>query len=288
MWQNFWRQITINAQSVERVCMCMCVIEICGGMSIWRSMCCQRGHQRCSRTGFSPLSGACLDRQPPRDLQEHTETITAYMRKCRDGVTVSRTISIRANQKSWLTGKVHRLLCCLQSWERGGPKDSQGQAVKGHQRGQEKGTPGGSLPSTQTCNNYSSLLNQLNDFFDRFEAGNTTLAQKTLPPPNDEVLLLSRESVRRSLRRTNARKASGPDHIPGCVPRDCVEELTDVLIDILNSSLSQAVVPTCLKATTSTQSWKKPSPSCYNDYRPAALTPTIIKCFEWLDLRHIK
>ncbi len=44
------------------------------------------------------------------DLQEYTETVTAYMRKCMDDVTVSRTISIWANQKPWLTGKVHRLL----------------------------------------------------------------------------------------------------------------------------------------------------------------------------------
>ena len=44
------------------------------------------------------------------DLQEYTGTVTSYMRKCMDDVTVTRTISIRANQKPWLTGEVHRLL----------------------------------------------------------------------------------------------------------------------------------------------------------------------------------
>ncbi|XP_043085178.1 uncharacterized protein LOC122331733 [Puntigrus tetrazona] len=38
------------------------------------------------------------------DLQEYTETVTSYMRKCMDDVTVTRTITIRANQKPWLTG----------------------------------------------------------------------------------------------------------------------------------------------------------------------------------------
>ncbi|KAM8851730.1 NLR family CARD domain-containing protein 3 [Synchiropus picturatus] len=40
------------------------------------------------------------------DLQEHTETVTAYIRKCIDNVTVAKTISIRANQKPWMTGEV--------------------------------------------------------------------------------------------------------------------------------------------------------------------------------------
>ncbi len=39
-------------------------------------------------------------------------------------------------------------------------------------------------------------------------------------------------------------KAAGPDNIPGRVLKDCAAQLTDVLTDIFNTSLSQAVVPT--------------------------------------------
>ncbi len=85
-------------------------------------------------------------------------------------------------------------------------------------------------------------------------------------------MTLSPDSVRRSLSRINARKAPGPDNIPGRVLRDCAVELTDVFTDIFNISLSQAVVPTCFKATTIIPVPKKPSPSCFNDYRPVALT----------------
>ncbi len=53
-----------------------------------------------------------------------------------------------------------------------------------------------------------------------------------------------------TLSRINPRKAAGPDNIPGRVLRDCAAQLTDVLTDIFNTSLSQAVVPTCLKSTT--------------------------------------
>ncbi len=65
-------------------------------------------------------------------------------------------------------------------------------------------------------------------------------------------------------------------------------ELTDVFTDIFNISLSQAVVPTCFKATTIIPVPKKSSPSCFNDYRPVALTPIPMKCFERLVMQHIK
>ena len=53
-------------------------------------------------------------------------------------------------------------------------------------------------------------------------------------------------------------KAADPDNITGCVFYDCVEELKDVLKNIFNTFLSQAVVPTCLSA-----------------YQPVTLTSTI-------------
>ncbi len=43
------------------------------------------------------------------DLQEYSETVTAYITKCID-VTVTKTITVRANQKPWLTGEVYKLL----------------------------------------------------------------------------------------------------------------------------------------------------------------------------------
>ncbi|KAL0184059.1 hypothetical protein M9458_019755, partial [Cirrhinus mrigala] len=86
----------------------------------------------------------------------------------------------------------------------------------------------------------------------------------------------------------NARKAPGPDNIPGRVLRDCAVELTDVFTDTFNISLNQAVVPTCFKATTIILVPKKSSPPCFNDYRPVALTPILMKCFERLVMQHIK
>ncbi len=137
-------------------------------------------------------------------------------------------------------------------------------------------------PPPQTCDSTIPLLNELNAFFARFEAQNSTTAQKTPLPPGDQVMTL------RSLSRINARKAPGPDNIPGRVLRDCAVELTDVFTDIFNISLSQAVVPTCFKATTIIPVPNKSSLSCFNDYRPVALTPILMKCFERLVMQHFK
>ncbi len=44
------------------------------------------------------------------DLQEYTETVTAYIKKCMGDVTVTKTIITRANQKPWMTAEVRGLL----------------------------------------------------------------------------------------------------------------------------------------------------------------------------------
>ncbi len=103
-------------------------------------------------------------------------------------------------------------------------------------------------------------------------------------PPNDQALCLSPADVRKTLSRINPRKAAGPDNIPGRILKDCAEQLSD----IFNTSLSQAVIPTCLKSTTIIPVPKKSPVSCLNDYRPIALTPIIMKGFERLVMHNIK
>ncbi len=44
------------------------------------------------------------------DLQEYTETVTAYIKKCMDDVTVTKTVTTCANQKPWMTAEVRGLL----------------------------------------------------------------------------------------------------------------------------------------------------------------------------------
>ncbi len=143
-------------------------------------------------------------------------------------------------------------------------------------------------PPPQACDDDTSLPDALNEFMHGLKCRMTNLHKKLPTPPNDQVLCLSPVDVRKTLSRVNPRKAAGPDNIPCRVLRDCAEQLTDVLTDIFNISLSQAVVPTCFKSTTITPVPKKSPVSCLNDYHPIALPPIMMKCFERLVMHHIK
>ncbi len=57
--------------------------------------------------------------------------------------------------------------------------------------------------------------------------------------------------------------------------------------DIFNLSLSLSVVPSCFKKSTIVPIPKKNKITCWNDWRPVALTPIFSKCFEKLIRDHI-
>ncbi len=247
------------------------------------------------------------------DLQEYTETVTAYIKKCIDDVTVTKTITARANQKSWMTAEVRGLLKTRDEAFRSGDKAalktaranlscgiknakrSYAQKINNHftdsrdtrSLWQAIQTITDYKPPPQACDD-TSLPDALNHFYSWFEMQNDTPAQKLPTPPNDQALYLSPADVRKTLSRINPRKAAGPDNISGRVLKDCAAQLMDVLTDIFNTSLSQAVVPTCLKSTTIIPVPKKSPVSWLNDYRPIALTPIMMKCFERLVMHKIK
>ncbi|KAL0159079.1 hypothetical protein M9458_047155, partial [Cirrhinus mrigala] len=218
------------------------------------------------------------------DLQEYTETVTAYIKKCIDDVTVTKTITTCANQKPWMTAEVRGLLKIRDEAFRSGDKAalktaranlSHGIKKAKHQYAQKINNNFSDSKDTRSLDDDTSLPDALNHFYSRFEIQNNTPAQKLLTSPNDQVLCLSPADVRKTLSRINPRKAAGPDNIPGRVLRDCAAQLTDVLTDIFNSSPRSS-------------SPRKSPVSCLNDYHPIALTPIMMKCFERLVMHHIK
>ncbi|KAL3058249.1 hypothetical protein OYC64_010426 [Pagothenia borchgrevinki] len=60
------------------------------------------------------------------------------------------------------------------------------------------------------------------------------------------------------------------------------------MTDIFNLSLAQTVVPTCFKTTTIVPVPKHSAAAGLNDFRPVALTPILMKCFEKLVLAQLK
>ena len=109
-----------------------------------------------------------------------------------------------------------------------------------------------------------------------------TLGHDLKPDPNSQTITVLAQDVRRTLRAVNPRKAAGPDGVTGMVLRDCADQLAGVFTNIFNQSLSQCSIPPCLKSSTIIPLPKKTHISGLNDYRPVALTPIIMKCFEKL------
>ncbi|KAK3554368.1 hypothetical protein QTP70_022598, partial [Hemibagrus guttatus] len=56
------------------------------------------------------------------NLEEYTTSVTSYIGKCINDVTVSKTITTRFNQKLWMTAKVRALLKSRDSAFRAGDK----------------------------------------------------------------------------------------------------------------------------------------------------------------------
>ncbi len=133
-----------------------------------------------------------------------------------------------------------------------------------------------------------SLPDDLNSFYARFETSSVNTERSHTHTWANQPPTVSSAVVHKALRKINPRKAAGPDNIPGRALRACATELADVIASIFNLSLSQSTVPTCFKTPTIVPLPKKSPPTCLNDYRPVALTPTITKCFERVVLAHIQ
>jgi hypothetical protein len=94
-------------------------------------------------------------------------------------------------------------------------------------------------------------------------------------------------NVSKTFNQVNIHKAEGPDGLPGHVLKACAVQLTSVVTDIFNLSLTESVIPTCFKQTNIVPVPKKVKVTCLNYYHPIALTSVAMKCIERLVMAHI-
>ncbi|KAK3505960.1 hypothetical protein QTP70_018981 [Hemibagrus guttatus] len=158
------------------------------------------------------------------NMEEYTTSVTRYISKCIDYMTISKTITTCSNQKLWMTLKVHALLKLRVSAFRAGDKTALKQqglncipAITNYKT------------TSPACDSDAYLPNTLNDFY---TVRGTELCSNEEDHPNDQALCLSMADVKRTLCRVNPEKFAGPDNIPGRVFRECAEQLADVFTDI--------------------------------------------------------
>ncbi|KAI4889071.1 hypothetical protein NFI96_016104, partial [Prochilodus magdalenae] len=144
--------------------------------------------------------------------------------------------------------------------------------------------------SREVTPSHTTLPDQLNEFYARFEALNPDRRRGVMAEGSTQNSSLAVTSVEvcKALKRINPRKAAGPDNIPGRALKVCSSELAGVFVDIFNLSLTQSSVPSCFKTTTIGPLPKKCVVTCLNDYRPVALPPIVMKGFERIVMSHIQ
>ncbi|KAM7373781.1 hypothetical protein PAMA_022061 [Pampus argenteus] len=246
-----------------------------------------------------------------QNLDVFTDSVLCYIKNCIDTVTVQKRIRVYPNQKPWMTRGVQQLLKQRNIAFRTGDRDHYSAARADLRRGiklakaeyrrrievhLESNNSRQVWQGIQHLTNYKTnpgaaegdpaLAEELNIFFARFEV-TAPEAQQHHAAHSSTVLTLEEHGVRRSLRAVNPRKATGPDGVPGRVLRDCADQLAGIFTRIFNRSLAQSNVPPCLKSSIIVPVPKKPHISGLNDYRPVALTPVVMKCFEKLVRNHI-
>ncbi len=114
------------------------------------------------------------------DLQEYTETVTAYIKNCIADGTVTKTITTRSNQKLWMTAEILGLLKTRDEAFRSGDKA----ALKTARANRSCGKP--FRPSLTTSPRHRPVMtthDALNHFYSRLEMQNDTTAQKPPTPP---------------------------------------------------------------------------------------------------------
>lgn len=127
----------------------------------------------------------------------------------------------------------------------------------------------------------AEFANGLNCFF----AGYETDRPSQFEPKGDwreggAPIRVTSEEVRRTLSQINTRKSIGPDGMDGNTLQKCCEQLSPVFTRLFQASLDSQIIPRLWKMCKTIPLPKKTNPSELNDFRPVALTPVVMKCFE--------
>ncbi len=256
------------------------------------------------------------------DVSEFTDVAVSFINTLTNQATETVTIRTFSNQKPWvdrsirdavnhrtaaynaglLSGNMseYKTLCYALRWAVRAAKLRYRERIESHFQLNDSRRMWQGLKTICSSGNNSSavvradplLAEELNTFYGRFECnGGATLpisaSGSSRQSSNDYAIIFSEDDVRRELKRVNVRKAAGSDGITGRVLRSCADQLAGLFTSIFNESLATSVVPTSFKKSVIIPVPKNSKPSCLNDYRPVALTSTVMKVFERLLKKHI-
>ena len=152
-----------------------------------------------------------------------------------------------------------------------------------------------SIPALISDNEYIyddyNKANLLNTFFQQ----QTKLNDTNIEPPNTpnitnetlQSIVITPLEVETILKSLPLGKASGPDEINNRVLREAANELSILLCDLFNYSLTKSQVPDKWKEANVCAIFKKGDKSLVSNYRPISLLSNIEKVFERIIFKHV-
>ena len=163
-------------------------------------------------TDWAMFKEAATDGQHT-DVEEYAGTVSAYISKCMEDVSVVKNITTRANEKPWMTSEVRKLLRVRNNAFKAGDgvelrtaRANLNRAISVAKLRKIEGffqdstdsrrmwqgiqTITGYKGATSSCEDNEDFLNELNNYFGRFEATNNIPARKNIPLPDKQVLRL--------------------------------------------------------------------------------------------------
>ncbi|KAJ8399104.1 hypothetical protein AAFF_G00414830 [Aldrovandia affinis] len=171
------------------------------------------------------------------NVEEYTSAVLGYIKFCMDNAVPTKSVCSYPNNNPWVRNSAvkaalkERHTAC---------KSKDPTEIKKTKYAVRKAIKAG-RDNTGTSWRPSSL----NIFYSRFEVNTPTSAAPEAPTPSSNVLSPTADALRlntgevsKILRRTDTRKATGPDGLPGRVLKACTSQLAPVLTDIFNLSLT--------------------------------------------------
>lgn len=258
---------------------------------------------------------------PSDSINDQVDIITSYISFCEDNIIPSKTVTIYPNNKPWITKELKEILNKKKrifftgstldkkevdrevkrairtaklkfknKVEKNFTSGNLRSAWQGLKTMASANTPVSSHRTIQVAgNNTSSLPDDLNAFFTRFESDNSTQlhdSRAALTSSSSPLILNTREVVK-ALMKTRESCSSGPDNISSRVLRHCAHQLGDVFRTLFQNSIDSHTVPQLWKHSTVIPIPKKNNLTSLNDLRPVALTSLVMKAMERIIKHHI-
>ena len=141
-----------------------------------------------------------------------------------------------------------------------------------------------------TSNDSKEKAEILNKYFESVYTQENTKNIPVLnsdPTPDIDNITISEEGVHKLLLNLQPNKASGPDHVPARILKECANELAPILASFFTQTLNTGQLPSDWLMSHISPIFKKGNRSLPSNYRPIALTSICCKLLEHIISSHI-